>query len=72
MNQSKTLIQAIGTVTSIVGSIPSLSDKKQFALDLSGNVLQATGKALEADAETSDTLGVYRNEMGTSPLSLDY
>ncbi|EMI09322.1 DUF6944 family repetitive protein [Anoxybacillus gonensis] len=67
MNQPKALIgsfiQAVGTVTSAVGSIPSLSDKKQFALDLWGNVLQATGNALEADAETSDTLGVYGNEI---------
>ncbi|GAC92379.1 hypothetical protein KN10_2815 [Anoxybacillus flavithermus NBRC 109594] len=67
MNQPKALIgsftQAIGTVTSAIASIPSLSDKKQFALDLWGNVLQATGNALEADAETPDTLGVYGNEI---------
>ena len=41
----------------------SKRQKKQFALDLWGNVLQATGNALEADAETPDTLGVYGNEI---------
>ncbi|MGG3939596.1 DUF6944 family repetitive protein [Anoxybacillus kestanbolensis] len=62
MNQPKALIgsftQAIDTVTSAIVSIPSLSDKKQFALDLWGNVLQATENALEADAETTDVLSV--------------
>ncbi|MGG6432847.1 DUF6944 family repetitive protein [Anoxybacillus sp. D401a] len=53
--------QALGTVTSAVGSIPSLSEKKQFALDLWGNVLQATGSALEADDKTSNVLGTYGN-----------
>ena len=65
MNQPKALIgsftQAIDTVTSAIASIPSLSDKKQFALDLWGNVLQATENALEADAETTDVLSVYGN-----------
>ncbi|MGG3843797.1 DUF6944 family repetitive protein [Anoxybacillus kestanbolensis] len=65
MNQPKALIgsftQAIDTVTSAIVSIPSLSDKKQFALDLWGNVLQATENALEADAETTDVLSVYGN-----------
>lgn len=62
MNQPKALIgsftQAIDTVTSAIVSIPSLSDKKQFALDSWGNVLQATENALEADAETTDVLSV--------------
>ena len=53
--------QALGTVTSAVGSIPSLSEKKQFALDLWGNVLQAIGNALEADDKTSNVLGTYGN-----------
>ena len=65
MNQPKALIgsftQAIDTVTSAIASIPSLSDKKQFALDLWGNVLQATENVLEADAETTDVLSVYGN-----------
>ncbi|SFA59801.1 hypothetical protein SAMN05216169_10952 [Anoxybacillus pushchinoensis] len=32
--QMRTFTQALGTGTSAVGSIPSLSEKKQFALDL--------------------------------------
>ncbi|MGJ7036697.1 DUF6944 family repetitive protein [Anoxybacillus eryuanensis] len=65
--QTKALIgsftQAVGTVTSAVGSTPFFSNRKQFALDLWGNVLQATGNALEADAEIPDTLGIYGNQI---------
>lgn len=45
-------IQAIGTVISAIGSTPSsvITSKLQFDLNLWGNVLQATGNALVADA----------------------
>ncbi|RSK25951.1 hypothetical protein EJF36_03035 [Bacillus sp. HMF5848] len=46
-------IQAVGTTLSAIGSTPSLNiDAKILQdLDLVGNVLQATGDALQADSE---------------------
>jgi hypothetical protein len=45
-------IQAFGTVISAIGSTPSsvITSELQFDLNLWGNVLQATGNALVADA----------------------
>ena len=47
------VIQAIGTIESAVGSTPfkNLSKETSFNLRLQGNVLQATGNALSADGQ---------------------
>ncbi|HEY4552380.1 MAG TPA: hypothetical protein VIG80_04235 [Bacillaceae bacterium] len=56
-------IQAIGTVTAAVGSTPSelLHEEHQRSLALWGNVLQASGNSLIADAERNFTLGKLGN-----------
>ncbi|TYS60267.1 hypothetical protein FZC74_09035 [Sutcliffiella horikoshii] len=55
--------QAIGTVVAAIGSTPSLPihENGRRGLGLIGNVLQATGNGLEADAETTLTYGKLGN-----------
>jgi hypothetical protein len=66
-NQLKALlgawIQAIGTVTSAVGSTPSLNEDIQDSLNLWGNALQGTGNALIADSEEGFSLEKLGNEV---------
>ncbi|MBY0147957.1 DUF6944 family repetitive protein [Neobacillus niacini] len=66
-NQLKALfgawIQAIGTVTSAVGSTPSLNEDIQDSLNLWGNALQGTGNALIADSEEGFSLENLGNEV---------
>lgn len=56
-------IQAIGTVVAAIGSTPSLpiQENGRKGLGLVGNVLQATGNGLEADAQTTLTYGKLGN-----------
>ncbi|PPA69311.1 DUF6944 family repetitive protein [Jeotgalibacillus proteolyticus] len=58
-------ITAIGTVTAAFGSTPSLVPVKEnrWALELCGNTLQATGNAIEADAEGTRTVEVMGKEI---------
>ncbi|WP_226682368.1 DUF6944 family repetitive protein [Sutcliffiella horikoshii] len=55
--------QAIGTVVAAIGSTPSIPihENGRKGLGLVGNVLQATGNGLEADAQTSLTYGKLGN-----------
>lgn len=68
-NQTKSLfgawIQAIGTVIAAIGSTPSINVSEQFREDLNlwGNVLQAAGNALQADAEEELSLVRIGNEI---------
>ncbi|KIL53056.1 DUF6944 family repetitive protein [Jeotgalibacillus campisalis] len=58
-------IAAIGTIISAVGSTPSIPipDQSQDDLNLWGNVLQATGNALEADGQEGPSLEKTGNEI---------
>lgn len=68
-NQFKQLvgswIQAIGTVTSAIGSTPALGFAHDFqkTLDLWGNVMQGTGNALVAEGIESFSLGKLGNQI---------
>ena len=68
-NQKKEIfgawIQAIGTVMSAVGSTPTLriSEGLKNDLNLWGNELQATGNALQADAQKEVSLEKIGNEI---------
>jgi hypothetical protein len=75
-NQNKELygswLQAIGTVISAIGGTPSkrISSDIQNSLDLWGNVLQATGNALIADAQQEASLEKIGNEIQSIGNSL--
>ncbi|MGG3574172.1 hypothetical protein ABES25_02130 [Bacillus gobiensis] len=58
-------IQAIGTVLSAIGSTPLQGVDEEFLnnLNLWGNVLQATGNALMADAQETISLEKIGNEI---------
>lgn len=58
-------IQAVGTVASAVGSTPStvLSNHLKNNLDLWGNVLQGSGNALLADAQSTINLEKIGNQI---------
>jgi hypothetical protein len=58
-------IQAIGTTISAISSTPSMKIPDDFLnqLNLNGNVLQATGNALQADSEYDLTLIKIGNEV---------
>ncbi|WP_043932604.1 DUF6944 family repetitive protein [Bacillus sp. EB01] len=68
-NQSKEIlgswIAAIGTISSAIGSTPShfINSDLRKNLDLWGNVLQATGNALEADGQGAVSLEKLGNEI---------
>jgi hypothetical protein len=68
-NQSKEIlgswIAAIGTISSAIGSTPShfINSDLRNNLDLWGNVLQATGNALEADGQGAVSLEKLGNEI---------
>jgi hypothetical protein len=68
-NQTKEIfgawIQAIGTLIAAIGSTPSINVSEQFHEDLNlwGNVLQAAGNALQADAEEELPLVKIGNEI---------
>ncbi|MFD2615778.1 DUF6944 family repetitive protein [Terrilactibacillus laevilacticus] len=56
---------ALGTIVSAIGSTPTLAftDQMRINLDLWGNVLQATGAGLSADAEIHWTLNKLGQEI---------
>ncbi|MGM0836315.1 MAG: DUF6944 family repetitive protein [Bacillota bacterium] len=58
-------IQAVGTVLSAVSSTRFLVrvEEQSDGLDIIGNVLQATGNALEADGQEGFTFGKLGNEI---------
>lgn len=58
-------LAAIGTVTSAVGSTPSLVIKKDLRNDLNlwGNVLQGVGNAVAADGQGELSLETIGNEL---------
>ncbi|MGD6832675.1 DUF6944 family repetitive protein [Sutcliffiella halmapala] len=58
-------IQAVGTVISAVSSTRFLVrvEEQSEGLDIVGNVLQATGNALEADGQEGFTFGKLGNEI---------
>ncbi|MGD7044389.1 DUF6944 family repetitive protein [Jeotgalibacillus proteolyticus] len=58
-------IAAVGTIISAVGSTPSLPlpENKKDAYNLWGNVLQASGNALEADGQEGPSLEKTGNEL---------
>ncbi|MDG5472535.1 hypothetical protein P6709_12335 [Jeotgalibacillus sp. ET6] len=58
-------IAAIGTIISAVGSTPSLplTERRKDAYNLWGNVLQASGNALEADGQEEPSLEKTGNEL---------
>ncbi|WP_379969084.1 DUF6944 family repetitive protein [Ectobacillus sp. sgz5001026] len=68
-NQTKEIIgsgiQALGTVTAAVGSTPIFFIKKEelHNLNIYGNVLQATGNGLQADAKELLSLGQLGNQI---------
>lgn len=68
-NQTKKVfgawIQAIGTVIAAIGSTPSIIASMQMRKDISlvGNVLQAAGNALQADAEEEMPFAEIGNEI---------
>lgn len=73
--------QAIGTVVAAFGSTPSIPihENGRRGLGLIGNVLQATGNGLEADAQTTLTYGklgniiqATGNVMVTAGLTIDF
>ena len=68
-NQTKeivgSIIAAVGTIISAVGNTPSsfIKEDLQGNLDLWGNVLQATGNALQVDELGNLSLGTIGNEI---------
>ncbi|KHF40565.1 DUF6944 family repetitive protein [Halalkalibacter okhensis] len=68
-NQSKSIlgsgISALGTIVSAVGSTPlqRISDDALKSLNLWGNVLQATGSALQADGQEQFTFSKLGNQV---------